>query len=142
MEKPNGRAKLLRGFEERALRDFVERSLQVKVSSTIGQLRVRWDAEDVLLNKAVITLLLVLRTIFDTNQLDYVVGRRVVFFVRDEIREKRVREMIICERADLFIRLQKIKLRGPQNVGDLRLIVMVQDGRIRLPPDWDQIGPK
>ena len=38
------------------------------------------------------------------------------------------------------MKLKKIQLRGPQNEEDLKMLYLIENGRVVLPPDWDKIG--
>ncbi len=50
------------------------------------------------------------------------------------------RERKMTERAKLALRINLIKLRGPQNEEDLITLYGLQSGKIRLEEGWDRIG--
>lgn len=58
--------------------------------------------------------------------------------IHPEFYDAREREM--AERAELVVKLKKIQLRGPQNEEDLKMLYLIENGRVVLPPDWDKIG--
>jgi hypothetical protein len=51
------------------------------------------------------------------------------------------REREMNERAEIVLKLKKIQLRGPQNKEDLQMLYLIESGRVKLPEDWDVIGP-
>lgn len=51
------------------------------------------------------------------------------------------REREMAERAEMVLKLKGIQLRGPQSADDLRMMYLIESGRVQLPADWDQIGP-
>jgi hypothetical protein len=51
------------------------------------------------------------------------------------------REEEMNERAEMVLKLKKIQLRGPQNEEDLKILYLIEQGRVELPSDWDKIGP-
>lgn len=51
------------------------------------------------------------------------------------------REREMAERAEMVLKLKGIQLRGPQSADDLRMMYLIESGRVALPEDWDQIGP-
>ena len=51
------------------------------------------------------------------------------------------REEEMDERAEWVMKIKKIQLRGPQNEEDLKILYLIENGKVELPPGWDQIGP-
>ena len=51
------------------------------------------------------------------------------------------REQEMNDKAELVVKIKKIQLRGPQNEEDLKILYLIEQGHVRLPDDWDRIGP-
>lgn len=51
------------------------------------------------------------------------------------------REREMAERAEMVLKLKGIQLRGPQNKEELTMQWLIESGRVKLPRDWDVIGP-
>lgn len=59
--------------------------------------------------------------------------------INPDFYEAREREM--NERAEFVLKLKKIELRGPSNEEDLKILYLIENGRVVLPENWDKIGP-
>jgi hypothetical protein len=51
------------------------------------------------------------------------------------------REQEMNDRAEMVLKLKKIELRGPQNEEDLKILYLIENGRVVLPENWDTIAP-
>lgn len=73
---------------------------------------------------------------FNKNDL---ASRQFAQKINPEFYQQREREM--NERAEMVVKLKGIQLRGPQSKEDLYMLWLIESGRVRLPKDWDRIGP-
>jgi len=72
---------------------------------------------------------------FNKNDL---ASRQFAQDVNPEFYERREREMM--EKMDMIKRIRFLQLRGPQDEEDLRLLYLLNSGRVQLPADWDRVG--
>lgn len=73
---------------------------------------------------------------FNKNDL---ASRQFAQKINPDFYQQREREM--NERAEMVVKLKGIQLRGPQSKEDLFMLWLIESGRVRLPKDWDRIGP-